>query len=74
VLTPLATGGSGQCSPYRWPRSVLRFILLFAGGSACGRASGESLTRPRCMVSDDGVFGCRVPPWRRLLGGSLLGL
>jgi hypothetical protein len=61
-------------SRYRRLRSVLRFNLLFVVGSAWGKASGESLTRQRCRVSNGSVFGYRVHPWRCLMGGSLLGL
>jgi hypothetical protein len=47
---------------------MLQFIYSFIVGSAFDEASGESLPDYGVGANNDGVFGCRDPPWRRFVG------
>jgi hypothetical protein len=54
--------------------SVAAHLILRLSGRHSTELRAKALPGYGVGVSNDGVFECREPPWRRLLGGFLLGL
>jgi hypothetical protein len=49
-------------------------LILRLSGRHSTELRAKALPGYGVGVNNDGVFRCRKPPWRRLLGGFLLGL